>query len=96
MIHRLFSDKQLIELYEKGLNDREISERLGTARSTVNGRRLKLGLKARGHKAPFTDKQLIELYEKGLNDREISERLGTARSTVQAHRIKLRLPVIGA
>ncbi len=43
---RLFTDQQLIELHAKEFNDREIGEKLGTARSTVNYHRRRLGLKA--------------------------------------------------
>jgi len=41
----LFTDQQLITLYEKGMIDREIAEELGVNTSTVAARRRKLGLK---------------------------------------------------
>ena len=40
----LFTDQQLKELHEQGLNDREIGEKLGAHKSTVSVRRWKLGL----------------------------------------------------
>ncbi|MBA7716773.1 hypothetical protein ES703_125850 [subsurface metagenome] len=63
-----FTDEQLKELYEQGLNDREIGEKLGANTRTVNVCRRKLGLKAHGHRRLFTDEQLVELYDQGLND----------------------------
>ena len=43
---RLFTDQQLIDLHEKGLNDREIGDRFGVTRSAVNYRRSRLGLES--------------------------------------------------
>jgi len=41
---RLFTDKQFIELYERGLNDREIGDKLGVTRNAVGFRRRRLGI----------------------------------------------------
>ncbi|GAH11138.1 unnamed protein product, partial [marine sediment metagenome] len=87
---RLFTDQQLIDLYEQGLNDKEIGERLGAANTTVNIHRRRLGLEAHSRRR-FTDEQLIELYDKKLNDREIAEKLGVARPNVSSYRRRLGL-----
>ncbi len=91
---RLFTDRQLKELYEQGFNDREISEKLGAHENTVRIHRIRLGLKAHGRRLLFTDRQLIELHEEGFNDREIGEKLGVDRSTVGVHRRRLGLEPI--
>ncbi len=82
-------DEQLIALHERGLNDREIGEKLGVSGPVARNHRIKLGLKAHGHKRLFTDQQLIDLYERGLNDREIGEELDASEEAVYYHRIKL-------
>ena len=89
-----FIDQQLIDLYEKGMIDREIAFELGIHRHTVSKRRRKLGLKANDLKLLFTDQQLITLYERGLNDREIGEKLGAGKSTVNDRRRILGLKPI--
>ena len=48
---RLFTDEQLIELYEQGLSDREIGKKLGAHPTTVGLYRRRIGLKRiRKHK----------------------------------------------
>jgi len=88
---RLFTDEQLIELHEQGLNDREIGEKLGSNRVTVGIHRRRLGLEVQRPRRRFTDEQFIELYERGLNDREISEELGVSNTTVYKRRRRLGL-----
>ena len=88
---RLFTDQQLIDLYEQGLVDREIAEKLRAHPSTVTRHRNRLGLKANGCIRVFTDQQLIDLHEQGLNDREIGEKLGSSRALVSRHRTRLGL-----
>ncbi len=92
---RLFTDQQLIELYEKGFNDPEIGEKLGTSKVTVWYHRRRLGLKSHGNRRLFTDQQLIELYDQGLYDREIGEKLGVTHVTVSKHRKRLGLEAHG-
>jgi len=87
----LFTNQQLIELYEQGLNDSEIAVKLGATRSLVGTRRVRLGLKAIGRRLLVTDEQLIELNEQGLNDKEIAEKLGVNKYTVGYHRRRLGL-----
>jgi len=86
----LFTDQQLIDLHEKGLNDQEKAEKLGVTPSAVNYRRRRLGLEAHGRKR-FTDQQLIDLHERGLNGREIADKLGVTPSAVNNRRRRLSL-----
>lgn len=103
---RLFTDQQLIELHEQGLNDREIADRLGTDRNTVSRYRRRLRLKPissiffltrktknrRSYsRVKFTDQQLIYLHGNGLRDVEIAEKLDANRGSVRYHRKKLGL-----
>jgi len=92
---RLFTDQQLIELHKKGMNDREIGDKLGSGRMTVGKHRRRLGLKAHAPRRLFTDQQLKELHELGFNDREIGEKLGAHLSTVGLHRNRLGLKAHG-
>jgi transposase len=66
-----------IELYNQGLNDKEIAQKMGLAISSIQHWRKKNNLPPnRFHKFPHEKrKNFLELYEKGFNDREIAERL---------------------
>lgn len=56
-----FTDEELIELYNEGLNDREIAEKLGVGRSTVNTRRRRLGLEPNYHRErKWTRERVLE------------------------------------
>ena len=104
---RLFTDQQLIELHEQGLNDREIADSLGTEEDIVSRYRRRLRLKPPSTKfvfkraiknsqsytcrAKFTDQQLIYLHSNGLRDVEIAEMLDALPGTVRNHRKKLGL-----
>lgn len=83
-----FTDRQLIALYRKGLNDPKIAEELGVKRNAVKHRRKKLGLL---RTRLFTDQQLIELHREGLTDPEKAERLGASDGAVYYHRKRLGL-----
>ena len=89
-------DNQLIALHKKGMNDREIAEKLGVSNDVVKYHRIRLGLKAHDRRRRrFTDQQLIELYELGLNDREIAEKIGAGTNTVAYYRRSLGLEAHG-
>ena len=79
-----FTDKQLIALHKEGLNDREIAEKLGANRRTVQGRRSKLGIES--NKSPISHQRFLELYERGLNDPEIANALGVTDGTMYRYR----------
>jgi len=89
-----FSDSELKKLYEQGLIDREIAEKLGVSKGAVWERRNSLGLPPNGRKK-FSDSEFKELYEEGLNDYEIGEKLGVSRSAVRNRRNSLDLPPNG-
>ncbi|GAH47120.1 unnamed protein product, partial [marine sediment metagenome] len=93
--HKRFTDQQLIDLHEKGLNDREKAEKLGVTPSSVSYRRRKLGLKGHDPKLLFTDQQLIDLHEKGLNDQEKAEELCVSKPAVNYRRRRLGLEAHG-
>ena len=88
---RLFTDQQLIALHKKGMIDRQIADELGVHKTTVRKRRIRLGIKAHGHKLLFTDQQFIDLHDRGLNGREIAEELGVTPSAVNYRRRRLIL-----
>ncbi len=80
-----FSDQQLIDLHEEGLNDREVAERLGANRRTVLDRRRRLGLES--NRPHVRDHQrFLALYEKGMNDPEIANALGVTDGMVYNYR----------
>lgn len=78
------------ELWEKGLNDVEIGERLGCSKSTVfYHRKKKLNLPSN----TWIDRERVrELNSKGLNDSEIGERLGCSNTSVWRIRKELDIP----
>ncbi len=90
---RRFTDQQLIDLYDQGLVDRVIGEKLGTSSSTVWESRVRLGLKANGIPRIFSDQQLIDLHKQGLTDTEISKKLGSSSGLVWKHRNRLGLKI---
>ena len=89
-----------MELYNQGLIDREIGEKLGSSRSLVWKHRKRLGLKNNGSNRVrarvFTDQQLIDLHEQGLVDREIAEKLGVHQTLVCTYRNRLGLKTNGS
>jgi predicted transcriptional regulator len=88
---RKFSDEELIELHQKGLTDREISEKLGVTQGAINYRREKLGLKNNYSRETFSNDDLLKLYHEGLNDREIGKALGVTQAAVNYRRGRLGL-----
>lgn len=68
-----------MELYEQGLNGREIADKLGLAKSTIFSWRKSNNLSANVNKGKLSRqevKQRIELIYKGLSDKEIADMLG--------------------
>lgn len=85
----LFSDQQLIDLHEEGLNDREKAERLGVSHFMVKYRRQKLGIESiRSRRSRINHGCFLELYERGLYDPGIADALGVAPGVVSNHRKK--------
>ncbi|MBU7016488.1 MAG: hypothetical protein HXS44_03190 [Theionarchaea archaeon] len=88
---RKFSDEALLELYRKGLTDKQISEVLDVTQAAVNYRREKLGLTNNYERKTFTDDELVALYSQGFTDREISEELGVTQAAINYRRGRLAL-----
>jgi predicted transcriptional regulator len=86
-----FSDEELIDLHQKGLTDREISEKLGVTQGAVNYRREKLRLKNNYTPETFSNNDLLKLYHQGLSDREIGKALGVTQAAVNYRRGRLGL-----
>jgi len=86
-----FSDDQLLELYNEGMTDREISIELGVSQSAVNYRREKLGLPSNYNKEAIPDALIREYNEKGFTDREIADELGVSQASVNYRRQRLGL-----
>jgi len=82
----------LQELYDQGLPDRDIANRVGISKQTVRNWRLKLGLPC--HPAPSGPVNVADwdraavLHASGRTDEQLAEELGVARKTVQAWRQK--------
>ena len=78
----------VLELWKKGYNDKEIAEKLFWTVSYIGIIRRGLGLprhKRKRVKDLYSD-QIKELYDDGLNDREISKELGISPQEVGAWR----------
>ena len=82
---------EFLELYNKGLYDPQIAEKLCCSRTAIRKYRCKLGLKANRYQPPYKrlDYLLIEeLYEKGLLDIEIAQRAGCHYNSIYYWRKK--------
>jgi len=95
-----------MELYNQGLDDRQIAERVGTKYGAIRSWRYVRKLPAnasrggqgggiRGKKVVFTEeqqRQLRKLHSDGLNDAEIAQALGISRTTALRWRVERGLP----
>lgn len=84
------------DLYEEGLSDPEIADRVGVTPSAIAQWRKRRELKPKGA-GPKTlsgdeEERRRALYEKGLSDPEIADRIGISRSAVQSWRQDRDLP----
>lgn len=82
---------QIIKLYEEGLMDSEISQKLGIKRQTVQFYRKtnNLPTKFTYDKISKIDKDKFkELFNKGLGDKEIAETLGMSVDGIYAYRVR--------
>jgi len=75
-----FSDSEFRELYDKGLNDREIAERLNVTIQSVWWRRKKLGLEPNYECVSWSREKVLERLK------EIAEDLGHSPSRKEARR----------
>lgn len=91
-------EKKRRELYDKGLNDREIAERIGVHQTTITAWRHRNNLppnQKRGSPQKHDYDKIKELYDKGMNDKEIAKKLDIPRISVWRIRNQvLELPSI--
>lgn len=77
-----------LKLYKQGLNDREISEKVGITRSGITNWRKRNNLEANNN-YKLTKKEhqkRMELYKQGLTDPEIAEKAGEKKTTISSWR----------
>ncbi len=76
--------KKLRELYDRGLNDREIAAATGISEKTAAKFRLDNGLPPhpRERSRKFDTVKARKLREQGLTDREIAEQLGVSKAAI--------------
>lgn len=87
-----FSDGELLELYWKGLTNREIAWELGVTQAAVHYRIEKLGLTNNFHKEQCADPEQIGiLHGMGLTSIGIALLLKTSVQTVTDHLSELEL-----
>lgn len=84
--------EQVIALYNKGLNDKEIADILGCSKSPVFKVRHERGLPPRYVPFRLDATRVAMLYKQGLTDREIAERTGANRRTIAGWRHRNCLP----
>ena len=83
-------DRQRLELYQQGLNDREIAERLGTHPNTIL--RWRQRRKPSAHDAKVDPGEVRRLHTQGLNDTQIAHIFKVDPSSISYHRRKMELP----
>lgn len=96
----LVDEDLLVELYEKGFTDAEISEKLGVSRATIFRYREDLGLpplrsigkrgEGKSRKGQEAERlarvqKAADLKKQGLNTKEISQKLGVSQRNVQKY-----------
>ena len=83
-----------LELYNMGLSDKEIAEKVFLTQSAISGWRRKNNLKT-NHPRPVVTQEIEEkmllLYKSGLSDREIGNCVSLSKPTVQRWRQKNNL-----
>ena len=83
-----------LELYNMGLSDKEIAEKVFLTQSAISGWRRKNGLKTNNPRPVITQKieeKMLFLYKSGLSDREIGNCVSLSKPTVQRWRQKNEL-----
>lgn len=74
------------KLWEQGLNDAQIAEKIGCTKSPVCRIRKEQGLDSKFRPAAFPEKEAMRLWELGLYDTQIARELGIASNTVNCWR----------
>lgn len=83
-----------LELYNMGLSDKEIAEKVFLTQSAISGWRRKNNLKTNHPRPVITQKieeKMLFLYKSGLSDREIGNCVSLSKPTVQRWRQKNEL-----
>ena len=82
---KLPPDKELLELYESGLDGPEIAKMYGTCRTAPikTLQRNFPDFKARTRRVVPPDEKLIEFYEHGLSHKQIAKKYGVTKAAVQ-------------
>jgi hypothetical protein len=94
-IRKISSEEHIkrLELYNLGLNDTEIAERLFTCAPNIQKWRTKHGLKANRFKNwDKDDKQRLELYYQGLSDDRIGKIVHRSATAIWLWRQERNLP----
>jgi|GEM_PF-4699608 len=83
-------EKCRLELYQQGLSDKEIAERLGDTYIAIGQWRFSRSLPSNGRQyqrlSPEEHEARMLLYRQGLNDREIAKALGVRYQTIAGWR----------
>lgn len=92
--HRFRMDEKIIELWQRGLHDRQIADTLNMSSTAVARIRKVHGLPP--NQRPRTQKvdrdKLTQLWQRGTKDKEIALTLGCTEGTVRMLRSRLGLP----
>ena len=80
------------DLYDQGLNDREIADKFGCHTSTVRDWRVENGLEAQNSYTNHDTTGWIDLYDQGLSDGQIGKQVGAIPASVRAWRKRNKLP----
>ncbi|MFC6722332.1 ribonucleotide reductase N-terminal alpha domain-containing protein, partial [Natrialbaceae archaeon GCM10025896] len=96
--NRTVENTEILELYQEGLSDYEIADRLDCGKSTVQRRRskeLELPPNGNGGRKPgsmsFDESVVHKLYQDGHTDAEIADELGVHQVTVGQFRAREQL-----
>lgn len=76
--------RRIVDLYEKGLTQKEIAEKCGCSIETVRRIRRKYGVEARRTTFSSKDEQrIVKLYKSGLSQKEVAAQFGCYHLTVK-------------
>ena len=87
--------EQRMELYRKGMTDREIAEQCFLSRGAVHNWRTRMGLPAHRARKPLSraeNETMLRMYRAGASDGQIARETGRCLSTVQSWRRRNGLP----
>jgi DNA-binding CsgD family transcriptional regulator len=82
--------EQMLELYNQGLSNTQIAEKVNRSVSAVSLMLKRCGIK-NNHQRKYKHSEFIKLYEQGLNNSEIGRRLNVSSNAISNYVIKLGL-----